>query len=65
MVGVNVPIPVPVAYYSFGGWKHSLFGDRGAYGSEGVSFFTRAKAVTTRWPDPSHGGIDLGFPQNH
>jgi malonate-semialdehyde dehydrogenase (acetylating) / methylmalonate-semialdehyde dehydrogenase len=62
MVGVNVPIPVPVAYYSFGGWKQSLFGDTHAYGSEGVHFFTRGKVVTRRWPDPSHGGINLGFP---
>jgi malonate-semialdehyde dehydrogenase (acetylating)/methylmalonate-semialdehyde dehydrogenase len=64
MVGINVPIPVPVAYYSFGGWKNSLFGDTHAYGSEGVRFFTRAKVVTTRWNDPSHGGVNLGFPQN-
>ena len=64
MVGVNVPIPVPVAYYSFGGWKSSLFGDANAYGPEGVAFFTRTKTVTTRWPDPSHGGINLGFPRN-
>jgi malonate-semialdehyde dehydrogenase (acetylating)/methylmalonate-semialdehyde dehydrogenase len=64
MVGINVPIPVPVAYYSFGGWKSSLFGDSHAYGAEGVQFFTRGKAVTTRWLDPSHGGINLGFPQN-
>lgn len=64
MVGVNVPIPVPVAYYSFGGWKASLFGDTHAYGTEGVHFFTRGKAVTQRWPDPSHGGINLGFPTN-
>ncbi|MCG2623294.1 CoA-acylating methylmalonate-semialdehyde dehydrogenase [Arthrobacter sp. I2-34] len=64
MVGINVPIPVPVAYYSFGGWKSSLFGDTHAYGAEGVQFFTRGKAVTTRWLDPSHGGINLGFPQN-
>jgi malonate-semialdehyde dehydrogenase (acetylating) / methylmalonate-semialdehyde dehydrogenase len=64
MVGVNVPIPVPVAYYSFGGWKSSLFGDTHAYGSDGVHFFTRTKVVTSRWIDPSHGGIDLGFPQN-
>jgi malonate-semialdehyde dehydrogenase (acetylating)/methylmalonate-semialdehyde dehydrogenase len=62
MVGVNVPIPVPVAYYSFGGWKQSLFGDTHAYGTEGVHFFTRGKVVTRRWPDPSHGGINLGFP---
>ncbi|MCS7483212.1 CoA-acylating methylmalonate-semialdehyde dehydrogenase [Umezawaea endophytica] len=64
MVGVNVPIPVPVAYYSFGGWKDSLFGDSHAYGPEGVHFFTRTKVVTSRWLDPSHGGINLGFPQN-
>ena len=62
MVGVNVPIPVPVAYYSFGGWKQSLFGDSHAYGREGVHFFTKGKVVTRRWPDPSHGGINLGFP---
>ena len=64
MIGVNVPIPVPMAYYSFGGWKNSLFGDTHAHGAEGVHFFTRGKAVTTRWSDPSHGGINLGFPQN-
>ena len=64
MVGINVPIPVPVAYYSFGGWKHSLFGDSHAHGTEGVHFFTRGKVVTSRWLDPSHGGINLGFPQN-
>lgn len=64
MVGVNVPIPVPVAYHSFGGWKSSLFGDAKAYGPAGLDFFTREKAVTTRWLDPSHGGINLGFPQN-
>jgi malonate-semialdehyde dehydrogenase (acetylating)/methylmalonate-semialdehyde dehydrogenase len=64
MVGVNVPIPVPVAYYSFGGWKDSLFGDSHAYGPEGVHFFTRTKVVTSRWLDPSHGGVNLGFPQN-
>ena len=64
MVGVNVPIPVPVAYHSFGGWKSSLFGDAKAYGPAGVDFFTREKTVTTRWLDPSHGGVDLGFPQN-
>ena len=62
MVGINVPIPVPMAYYSFGGWKHSLFGDSHAHGSDGVHFFTRGKVVTTRWLDPSHGGVDLGFP---
>jgi malonate-semialdehyde dehydrogenase (acetylating)/methylmalonate-semialdehyde dehydrogenase len=64
MIGVNVPVPVPMAYYSFGGWKGSLFGDAHAHGVEGVSFFTRGKVVTTRWLDPSHGGINLGFPQN-
>ncbi|MPY79626.1 MAG: CoA-acylating methylmalonate-semialdehyde dehydrogenase [Actinophytocola sp.] len=67
MIGVNVPIPVPVAYYSFGGWKRSLFGDTHAHGTEGVHFFTRAKVVTTRWINPadrSAGGLELGFPQN-
>ncbi|WP_454197202.1 CoA-acylating methylmalonate-semialdehyde dehydrogenase [Nocardia sp. Marseille-Q1738] len=64
MVGINVPIPVPMAYYSFGGWKNSLFGDTHAHGAEGVRFFTRAKAITSRWLDPSHGGLNLGFPQN-
>ncbi|MFZ6991123.1 CoA-acylating methylmalonate-semialdehyde dehydrogenase [Curtobacterium sp. RRHDQ66] len=65
MIGINVPIPVPVAYYSFGGWKNSLFGDHKAYGADGVSFFTRQKAITSRWLDPSHGGINLGFPSNN
>ncbi|MGU3654338.1 CoA-acylating methylmalonate-semialdehyde dehydrogenase [Mycolicibacterium sp. A43C] len=64
MVGINVPIPVPMAYYSFGGWKASLFGDSHAHGTEGVHFYTRTKAITTRWLDPSHGGINLGFPEN-
>ena len=64
MVGINVPIPVPMAYYSFGGWKNSLFGDTHAHGQEGVHFYTRGKVVTSRWLDPSHGGINLGFPQN-
>ena len=64
MIGINVPIPVPVAYYSFGGWKISLVGDTKAHGDEGVHFFTRGKAITSRWLDPSHGGINLGFPQN-
>ncbi|MGX7824576.1 CoA-acylating methylmalonate-semialdehyde dehydrogenase [Actinokineospora sp. 24-640] len=64
MVGVNVPIPVPVGYYSFGGWKSSLFGDSHAYGPDGVHFFTRTKVVTSRWLDPSHGGVNLGFPRN-
>jgi malonate-semialdehyde dehydrogenase (acetylating) / methylmalonate-semialdehyde dehydrogenase len=65
MVGINVPIPVPVAYYSFGGWKSSLFGDAHVYGREGFHFYTRAKVVTTRWPDPRHRGVNLGFPQTH
>jgi len=65
MIGINVPIPVPVAYHSFGGWKASLFGDAKAYGVHGFDFFTREKAVTSRWLDPSHGGINLGFPQNN
>ena len=64
MIGINVPIPVPVAYYSFGGWKNSLFGDTKAHGVEGVHFFTRGKAITSRWLEPSHGGVNLGFPQN-
>jgi malonate-semialdehyde dehydrogenase (acetylating) / methylmalonate-semialdehyde dehydrogenase len=63
MVGVNVPIPVPVAYYSFGGWKASLFGDLHMYGPEGVQFYTRAKVVTARWPDPGTSSVNLGFPQ--
>ena len=62
MIGINVPIPVPVAYYSFGGWKSSLFGDSHAHGAEGIHFFTRGKVITSRWLDPSHGGINLGFP---
>jgi malonate-semialdehyde dehydrogenase (acetylating)/methylmalonate-semialdehyde dehydrogenase len=64
MVGINVPIPVPMAYYSFGGWKASLFGDHHVHGRDGVHFYTRTKAVTSRWPDPRHRGVDLGFPQN-
>ena len=67
MIGVNVPVPVPVAYYSFGGWKRSLFGDTHAHGVEGVHFFTRGKVVTTRWIDPANrpaGGLELGFPRN-
>ena len=67
MIGVNVPIPVPMAYYSFGGWKQSLFGDSHAHGTEGVHFFTRGKVVTSRWADPAArpvGGLELGFPQN-
>ena len=64
MVGINVPIPVPVSFFSFGGWKASLFGDSHAYGMEGVHFYTRGKVITSRWLDPSHAGINLGFPQN-
>jgi malonate-semialdehyde dehydrogenase (acetylating)/methylmalonate-semialdehyde dehydrogenase len=64
MVGINVPIPVPMAFYSFGGWKASLFGDTHMHGTEGVHFYTRGKAVTSRWLDPSHGGVNLGFPVN-
>ncbi len=64
MVGINVPVPVPVSYYSFGGWKASLFGDTHMYGPEGVNFYTRTKVVTRRWPDPRTSRIDLGFPQN-
>jgi malonate-semialdehyde dehydrogenase (acetylating) / methylmalonate-semialdehyde dehydrogenase len=63
MVGINVPIPVPVAYYSFGGWKASLFGDQHMYGPEGINFYTRGKVVTSRWPDPAESTVDLGFPR--
>ena len=63
MIGVNVPIPVPMAYHSFGGWKNSLFGDARMYGMEGVNFYTRLKVITSRWPDPEHRGVNLGFPQ--
>jgi malonate-semialdehyde dehydrogenase (acetylating)/methylmalonate-semialdehyde dehydrogenase len=63
MVGINVPIPVPVAYYSFGGWKDSLFGDTHMYGPEGINFYTRGKVVTSRWPDPATSSVDLGFPR--
>ncbi|HWJ32670.1 MAG TPA: CoA-acylating methylmalonate-semialdehyde dehydrogenase, partial [Gaiellaceae bacterium] len=63
MVGINVPIPVPVAYYSFGGWKNSLFGDTHIYGPEGINFYTAGKVVTSRWPDPATSKVDLGFPQ--
>ena len=63
MVGINVPIPVPVAYYSFGGWKGSLFGDLHMYGPEGIQFYTRGKVVTSRWPDPGTSKVDLGFPR--
>jgi malonate-semialdehyde dehydrogenase (acetylating)/methylmalonate-semialdehyde dehydrogenase len=64
MVGINVPVPVPVGYYSFGGWGDSLFGSSHAYGPEGIDFYTKAKVVTSRWPDPATSTIDLGFPQN-
>jgi malonate-semialdehyde dehydrogenase (acetylating)/methylmalonate-semialdehyde dehydrogenase len=64
MVGINVPVPVPVGYYSFGGWGDSLFGNSHAYGPEGISFYTKAKVITARWPDPATSAIDLGFPQN-
>jgi malonate-semialdehyde dehydrogenase (acetylating)/methylmalonate-semialdehyde dehydrogenase len=64
MVGINVPIPVPVAYYSFGGWKSSLFGSSHIYGPEGIAFYSRGKVVTSRWPDPATSTVDLGFPQN-
>ena len=63
MVGLNVPIPVPVSYYSFGGWKASLFGDTHMYGPEGINFYTRGKVVTSRWPDPATSRVDLGFPE--
>jgi len=62
MIGINVPIPVPMAYYSFGGWKSSLFGDVHMHGREGVQFYTRAKVVTSRWPDAARRGKNLGFP---
>ena len=64
MVGINVPIPVPVGYHSFGGWKDSLFGDTTMYGPEGIRFYTRPKVMTTRWPDPASSSVDLGFPTN-
>ncbi|GBE23315.1 MAG TPA: CoA-acylating methylmalonate-semialdehyde dehydrogenase [Actinobacteria bacterium] len=64
MVGINVPIPVPLAFYSFGGWKQSLFGDHSIYGPDGVRFYTRPKVLIGRWPDPIHRGVDLGFPQH-
>jgi malonate-semialdehyde dehydrogenase (acetylating)/methylmalonate-semialdehyde dehydrogenase len=64
MVGVNVPIPVPLSFYSFGGWKSSIFGSHAIYGPEGVHFYTKQKVVITRWPDPVFRGVDLGFPQH-
>jgi malonate-semialdehyde dehydrogenase (acetylating)/methylmalonate-semialdehyde dehydrogenase len=65
MVGINVPIPVPIGAYSFGGWKNSLFGDSHIYGPESIHFYTRSKVITTRWPDASESQIELGFPSNH
>ena len=64
MVGINVPIPVPLSHYSFGGWKNSAFGDHAIYGPEGIHFYTRPKVIIQRWPDPIHRGVDLGFPQS-
>ena len=64
MVGINVSIPVPVGFYSFGGWKNSLFGAHSTYGPDGVHFYTRPKVTTTRWVDPVNRGVDLGFPRN-
>ncbi len=64
MVGINVPIPVPLSFYSFGGWKSSIFGTHAIYGPEGVHFYTRQKVITSRWADPMHRGVDLGFPRN-
>ncbi|HET7389064.1 MAG TPA: CoA-acylating methylmalonate-semialdehyde dehydrogenase [Nocardioidaceae bacterium] len=64
MVGINVPIPVPVSHYSFGGWKDSLFGDTHMYGPAGIDFYSRRKVVTSRWPDPATSSVDLGFPTN-
>ena len=64
MVGINLPIPVPLSFYSFGGWKDSLFGAHAIYGPEGINFYTRQKVVTSRWPDPIHRGVDLGFPKS-
>ncbi len=64
MIGINVPIPVPLSFYSFGGWKESLFGEHDIYGPDGIRFYTQQKTVITRWPDPIHRGVDLGFPQH-
>ncbi|HCT04585.1 MAG TPA: methylmalonate-semialdehyde dehydrogenase (CoA acylating), partial [Pseudomonas sp.] len=63
MVGINVPIPVPMAWHGFGGWKRSLFGDHHAYGPEGVRFYTRHKAVMQRWPNTASAGAEFAFPQ--
>ena len=65
MVGINVPIPVPLAFYSFGGWKDSIFGSHSIYGPEGIHFYTRPKVIISRWSDPIHRGVDLGFPQHN
>jgi len=62
MVGINVPIPVPVAYHSFGGWKRSLFGDHHMHGMEGVRFYTKQKAITARWPTGIRAGADFVIP---
>jgi malonate-semialdehyde dehydrogenase (acetylating)/methylmalonate-semialdehyde dehydrogenase len=59
-----VPIPVPLSFYSFGGWKDSNFGDHAIYGPDGIHFYTRGKVIISRWPDPIHRGVDLGFPQH-
>ena len=64
MVGINVPIPVPLSFYSFGGWKNSIFSTHAIYGPDGIHFYTRQKVVINRWPDPIHRGVDLGFPQH-
>ena len=64
MVGINVPIPVPVASHSFGGWKDSIFGNSSIYGPDGIRFYTRPKVVTSRWPDPGPGDVELHFPTN-
>ncbi len=64
MVGTNLPIPVPLSFYSFGGWKESMFGGHAIYGPEGINFYTRQKVVISRWPDPIHRGVDLGFPKS-
>jgi malonate-semialdehyde dehydrogenase (acetylating)/methylmalonate-semialdehyde dehydrogenase len=65
MVGINVPIPVPLSFYSFGGWKQSIFGSHAIYGPEGVHFYSRQKVVISRWADPLHRGVDLGFPTHN
>ena len=65
MVGINVPIPVPLSFYSFGGWKSSIFGTHAIYGPEGVHFYTKQKVITSRWADPMHRGVDLGFPRHN